>query len=413
MNNLSEKILSSREYKFNKIQFLKTSYKVVITVKSNIPGNNKNLNVSYILVEFFEKLIPLNMIEYSCFHDGYDGPYFLLGSNLDPVAIKQILMDIEETHPLGRFIDLDVYDGNQTLSRGTMRKCYLCDDFAFKCIKMNKHKKKDLLNFVNSNVLNFFKKQVLSQVNESIMFELNLHPKFGLVTPLTNGSHKDMNFNLMIKAKESILPFFIKMFEVGWSDKKLEDIFLAIRQIGLQAEKEMLAATNNVNTYKGLIFDLGIVVTAYGYTLYNHIDRGNIFDIIKKMTLSLLEEFKVESNTFGYTAYKNHNILGARGEIFNGLPNVKRALDYLDDFTDESRLKTLMYLISKVDDTTLLKRTKDYEMYISIKQRFSKKLKCNQEEIEMLNSYCISNNLSFGGSADLLILTIFLKKIFM
>ena len=36
--------------------------------------------------------------------------------------------------------------------------------------------------------------------------ELDLHPKFGLVTPISNGSHKDMNYKLMIKARMLLCP---------------------------------------------------------------------------------------------------------------------------------------------------------------------------------------------------------------
>ena len=35
----------------------------------------------------------------------------------------------------------------------------------------------------------------------------------------------------------------------------------------------------------------------------------------------------------------------------------------------------------------------------------------NTEEINALNDYCICNNLSFGGAADLLIVSMFIKSI--
>lgn len=69
------------------------------------------------------------------FYDDFDGPYYLLGTNLNPRYVKNELISIEENTKLGRFIDLDVYDGIKTLTRGFMRKCYICENPAFICIR--------------------------------------------------------------------------------------------------------------------------------------------------------------------------------------------------------------------------------------------------------------------------------------
>ena len=46
----------------------------------------------------------------------------------------------------------------------------------------------------------------------------------------------------------------------------------------------MFKATNNINAYKGLIFDLGLIVSALGYKL-SHLNQCiDIFEIIKQMT---------------------------------------------------------------------------------------------------------------------------------
>lgn len=410
MNEIKEKILESREERFQKMQFLKNTFETVITVKTNIPGDDKNLCESYTLVKLFKELIPKSFIDKELFFDSNDGPYYLIGSNYNAKYIKKALTQIEDTHDLGRFIDLDVYDGEKTLSRNNPRKCYICDDIAFNCIRTKKHSIDEVVLYIKESVIAYFESEIGRIINDCMMLELNLHPKFGLVTPETKGSHKDMNYRLMTKAKEAIIPYIVRMFRVGWSTK-LNDIFPAIRIIGLEAEQAMFEKTKNVNAYKGLIFNLGILVAAYGYIFIHHHDLENIFSIVESISKDILQDFDNKDNTFGYFAFEKYNITGARGEVHSGIPNVRKALNFLDSFSQSSRLRTLMFLISEVDDTVLLKRCSDIDQYYDIKRMFKETIDKDEEAIVKLDKYCLKHNLSFGGSADLLILTIFLKKI--
>ncbi|MDC7244232.1 MAG: triphosphoribosyl-dephospho-CoA synthase [Sphaerochaetaceae bacterium] len=405
-----EKILSSREERYQKIKKLKSDYNAVITVKTNIPGDNKNLKIAYSLVKLFIKTIPNCYIDEILFFDSNDGPYYIIGSKFDAKIIKKSLITIEDSHELGRFIDLDVFDGNKTLSRDIPRKCYLCNNIAFDCIRLKKHSVNEIIAYIENKSITYFETKIFRIIDDSILLELNLHPKFGLVTPNSKGSHKDMNYRIMFNAKEVLVPFFVKMFRVGW-DENIDVIFTKIKLIGLEAEKAMYKVTNNVNAYKGLIFNFGILLSAYGYIFRNHHDLENIFNVIMCISKDVLSDFDKPSNTYGYQAYKKYKVLGARGEAKRGMPNVEKSLVYLDDFSKESRINTLMYLISVVEDTVLLKRCVNFEEYLSVKNLFRDNLFCDENRIEELNKYCVKKNYSFGGSADLLILAIFLKKI--
>jgi len=406
-----DKILISRENRFAKMQKLKAAYNAVITVKSNIPGDNKKLNIAYFLVKRYFKLIPKELYDFFEFYDDFGGPYYLLGSNNNPKHIKKELILIEENTKLGRFIDLDVYDGLKILSRGFMRKCYICDNPAFVCNRENNHSLDELLDFVKNKIKMVLVKETKNLIDKSILTELNLHPKFGLVTPYTNGSHSDMNYSLMINAKDAILPYLVKMFEVGFCEIKIDSIFYKIRQIGLEAEEAMLNKTNNINAYKGLIFNMGLMVAAYGHVLYYNGSLDNIFDEVKEISKPVIKDFNTDINSFGLKAFKDFNIKGIRGEALNGFGSVKKALPYLKDLSDSSLIKTLIFIISEIEDTVLLKRAKTYEFYLEIKKIFKQHLISNEEAILSLNEFCLNNNLSFGGSADLLVLTVFIKLI--
>jgi len=410
-NDLERKILDSREHKYREIQFLKKSFKTVISIKTNIPGLRKQLNISYLLVNCFKKLIPFDMVDHSVYYDGYDGPYFLIGSNREPNTVKSYLVGLEEEHYLGRFIDLDVFDGEKVLSRGKMRKCYLCESDAFVCMREGRHNDTELISIMESTIKKFFKMDALQKINDSILEELNLHPKFGLVTPYTSGSHRDMNYELMIKAKDSILPFLGKMFEVGYDTTNVNIIFSLIRKIGIDAEKEMLDVTNGINAYKGLIFNMGIIAAAYAYTLYNNIGIDKLIDQVKNITASILCDFNNEGESFGMNAYRLYSFTGARGEAADGFPSARIALNELRNLSDTSKLRALIRLISISQDTVLLKRTGGIEEYNRTRYLFEKLLNNKLSNIDEINLYCIERGLSFGGSADLLVLTIFLKKI--
>ncbi len=411
MDSLKDNILDSREKRYAEIKKIKQAFNAVITVKSNIPGNDKKNHLAYFLVRRYFHLIPKELYNIFEFYDGFDGPYYLLGTNLNPKYIKKELISIEENTKLGRFIDLDVYDGFKILTRGSMRKCFICNNPAFICMREKKHSVDELIEFVENKVKSVIFEETKLLIEKSIMTELNLHPKFGLVTPYTNGSHVDMDYNLMIKAKDAILPYFIDMFKIGYSSVKIDDIFYKIRIIGLKAEKEMLNQTNNINAYKGLIFNMGLLISSYGHVLYNNGNIDDIFETVKRISKPVVNDFNDDLISFGIEAYRKFEIEGARGEALNGFKTVKKALPYLRDISKSSLLITLIFIISEIEDTVLLKRAKSYEFYLEIKNIFRKHLISNEEAILSLNEFCLNNNLSFGGSADLLVLTVFIKLI--
>ena len=96
--------------------------------------------------------------------------------------------------------------------------------------------KEDKSSSITKNIEKEFCKIVKLMCDEAIMEELNIHPKFGLVTPYTNGSHQDMNYDIMIKAKNAILDSFVEMFKVGFTNDDLNKIFKESRMIGIDAE---------------------------------------------------------------------------------------------------------------------------------------------------------------------------------
>lgn len=69
---------------------------------------------------------------------------------LDPLVTKQLCCRIEDTHPLGRLMDIDVlYGEGRILGRSDAglppRKCLLCDNEVRLCMRSGNHTREELL----------------------------------------------------------------------------------------------------------------------------------------------------------------------------------------------------------------------------------------------------------------------------
>lgn len=101
--------------------------------------------------ELFRQLAKKD-IEVLCteeFHEA-TGDELLLAAEGNASVIKELATAIEETHPFGRLFDMDVIDKNgRKLSRGSYRKCILCDCQAQECARSRRHTLQELQQRVN------------------------------------------------------------------------------------------------------------------------------------------------------------------------------------------------------------------------------------------------------------------------
>ncbi len=264
---------------------------------------------------------------------------------------------------------------------------------------------------------------------ESMIYEVSCFPSFGLVSPISNGSHKDMNFYTFISSASTINRYFIEMAKAGYSEDSYDLIFSKIRKIGLEAEAAMLKKTIGINTHKGMIFVLGLGVAATANNLYHKGKFTDISEVIKKMTKGVVEREllslktkELKKLTHGEKIFLEYNITGVRGEAESGFSIVfdyALALYKNIDYPDENSkiLNTLLGIMSRCEDTTILHRH-DYQTLLEVQKR----AKCIMElggvnnknidtEIKEFDCYNENNNISPGGCADLLALTIFLSKV--
>ena len=217
----------------------------------------------------------------------------------------------------------------------------------------------------------------------ALRMELDTPMKPGLVGPDSVGAHKDMDYDVMRKGIAAIRPFFPRMAMAGTPDE--------LRQLGIDAEAAMLAATSGVNTHRGAIFALGLA-------LYRH---------------PIAETAARLDN--GSSKRREAGVRGAMQMAKDGYKELFE--DWLPYYagvkSDAYGLqKTLLRIMATLDDTCVIHRV-GYERAMAVKAE----AKALAERFDMgkLKTMCSSyaaEGISPGGAADMLALTIFIDSIF-
>jgi len=262
--------------------------------------------------------------------------------------------------------------------------------------------------------------RLASAALKALLYEVDVQPKPGLVDPVDHTTHLDMDVFTFIDSAVSLQPYFEQFAQAGidFNGDDLTELFKAIRPIGIKAEQAMFEATGGINTHKGAIFSLGILLAASGYD-QEHI-RKVTMQMLRGLTENDFRDLDKKSNlTNGERMYLQYGITGIRGEAEKGYPTVfEKSLPFLkahfgNDF-GTVLLDTLLIVVSESYDSNVVKRG-NLDSLENIQKYAENILEaggCSHPEgreiLDDMNSYCNENNLSLGGSADLLIITIYL-----
>lgn len=279
---------------------------------------------------------------------------------------------------------------------------------------------------------------------QALQAELDTTPKPGLVDKDNNGAHRDMDYALMQRSIDTLHPYFVKLALLGCADAL--PTHTSIRDIGIEAERAMLSATNGVNTHKGALFSMGLAVVAAA-----HEERkiaANEEQILKErnggedVLVSLQTTIKALAASFPDT----NGTHGSKAKLLSkGATAIKGALDNAREgyemlfaewlpFYIERRKerdahtlqKTLLRIMCDLDDTNVIYRT-DLATAEEVKQEtralldsFSKAHTTEDKEkriaaellaLKDMDKRYTARNISPGGAADMLSLTIFIGNI--
>lgn len=164
MDKTVDDFLKHRDYRVEYQRSLVDIYiKTLVCVRVNYPSLNKENSTTIKINEIIRNEI-INFLDDNIIFENtfisLEGPISLLVVDENPFRVKEICVDIEENHPVGRLVDIDVYDKNyKGISRIDLgmekRKCFLCDNLAFVCSRAGKHSWKEIFNFIENTLNNY------------------------------------------------------------------------------------------------------------------------------------------------------------------------------------------------------------------------------------------------------------------
>lgn len=386
-----------------------------LSLKANTPGKNKNSNESLLLVKIFDNLLSKLLKEYIIKKEkinSLDGDYFLFVIDYDSYHLKKLSYYIETYHPLGKYVDLDVYKAEKAITRSDLslsnRKCFICSEDAHVCTRNQTHDIHDLLFTIKDSLRTYLLKSLKLSVNDAIVTELKLFPKFGLVSKINSGCHTDMDYATFIISKCAIMPFIEDYLITGSQNIIAKDL----QKIGLEADQAMFESTNNINTYKGLIFLLGIFLPSLVDTILSNETKVYLINNIKSISKDIIGDYYLyvkDKKTLSNSdkIYLLHGIKGVREEALNGLPSL---------FSDNSKssIDSLIYFMSVLEDTTIIHKS-DLKTFRKVKKEMKSIIDNggyfnNEQFVNSLSETYIKNSISPGGSADMLVLSEIYKE---
>lgn len=424
MQELLKIVLEKKERIYKARQEFKSDFAVLcfsLNLSYLFIKNNKN--EVKILFEFALNLLKDNFIIDNIYIN-YNDFFALFSIKEDAFILKNKAMLLENEHSFSRLFDFDVYFKNNVIKiRKQARKCFVCDELALTCMRNNTHSKQEIYAKIDEFFDDFFvylsykypiKNDFSTKALRALLYELSISPKLGLVDSLSSNSHKDMNFFTFIDSASELKWYFDCFYTLAYKSSKND--FSRLKKLGILAENAMFKATKNINTHKGALFLFAIMIFVCA-RCKKDLNFENISKISKKLCANLCSnELNKNLNSIGGICFKKYGIKGIRDEVEQGFINTFKAYNFYKKQDDFKELRTLFYISSIIDDTSLLKRCNyDINKYYHIKNTCKKlsllKSKNYVKIIKKLNYFYVKDNLSFGGSADILSLVLFLKFI--
>lgn len=153
-----EDVLRSRDQRVELIDRLISENEdlAILVFKLNIPGEEKTNNK---VIEIFDEGVILidQKFKDDEIIDRYKispitGPEYFLLTNKDPLEVKRLMVDLEETAYFGRLYDIDITTKDGSISRNELkaspRKCFICDNEAKSCARSRKHSVDEMLEWI-------------------------------------------------------------------------------------------------------------------------------------------------------------------------------------------------------------------------------------------------------------------------
>ncbi|WP_115717598.1 triphosphoribosyl-dephospho-CoA synthase [Gallaecimonas mangrovi] len=241
--------------------------------------------------------------------------------------------------------------------------------------------------------------------------EAELTPKPALVDRRSSGAHGDMNIALMQRSARTLEPWFTKM--AALTGPRNSDFRAALGLLGREAEAEMLAETGGINTHRGAIWALGLLLAAEG-------DTPKAL-LASAANLARLEDpfMPARPASHGEQAVARFGISGAKAQAQAGFPQIhNQGLPVLrqsrqrGDIEAYARLNSLLAIMSALTDTCVLYRAgikgqnAMQQGALAVLDAGGAGTFAGRRALTHLDNRLLALNASAGGAADLLAATL-------
>ena len=333
----------------------------------------------------------------------------------DPVEVKRQLETVEDSFPAARLFDFDVLTADGTkLSRNVSRRCLICDAPAAECARSRRHGLDAVKAATDRLLRQFCADELAEAAHDSLLDELYTTPKPGLVDLMSCGAHTDMDVPLFEKSAAALVPYFRDAALMGMDCCEMADL----RRRGLEAEQDMFRATGGVNTHKGMIYSMGLLLAGMGRCLT---DGGDCIEHAAELARRDADKYLGENLerpvTNGGAVYRKYGAGGATAEAASGFPEAEycfsRLVHYRSLGCGNPDALAFCDVMADLEDTNLLHR--GGEEGLGFARRAAAEIAAmpeaeREKALAELDDEMIRRNLSPGGSADMLALAFLLER---
>lgn len=259
---------------------------------------------------------------------------------------------------------------------------------------------------------------------QSLYQELAAYPKPGLVSPVDNGSHPDMDASLFFRSLFSLRRYFCNIARAGQQNAPFD----VLRRLGLTAEQRMMKATRGINTHRGAIFNLGLLAAAAGCLGQANLplQEDALGDMVRMNWGEAIQRHgqALPKVSHGSQVASRYGAGGALQEASSGFPHVfavglpalQASLTRGAD-ADSAAVQCLFSLMKVLADTNLLYRGGESGLIFARDSARSfldaggvHRADWRKHALAIHRQF-VKLNLSPGGSADLLAATLFVNRL--
>ena len=207
---------------------------------------------------------------------------------------------------------------------------------------------------------------VANSAKAALLAELETWPKPGLVSHVDSGSHTDMDASTFKASATAIAPFYDRLTIAGAAGSGMD----TLREIGVEAERAMMAATGGVNTHRGAIFGLGLICAAAG-VVWSGTERAGLQWRANVLGATVRQRWgqaimrgPIPLHSHGTNALRRFGAGGARAQaaggfphaIEVGLPALRLGRRLAPDDPEAARVQSFFAILASIEDTNLLYR---------------------------------------------------------